>query len=70
MIRSIHFYKLKKSGITGRVIDTLQKLYTKTRYHVQYKGKISDPVHEYVGVNQGENTRPTLFRRYLRDLKD
>ena len=37
---------------------------------MQYKGKISDPVHEYVGVNQGENTRPTLFRRYLRDLKD
>ena len=68
--RNILFYKLKKSGLTGRVIDTLQNLYTKTRYHVKYKGKISDPIHEYVGVNQGGNTSPTLFRRYLHDLKD
>ena len=68
--RNILFYKLKKSGLTGRVIDTLRNLYTKTRYHVKYKGKISDPIHEYVGVNQGGNTSLTLFRRYLRDLKD
>ena len=59
--RNIIFCKLKKSGLTGRVIDTSQNLYTKTRYHVKYKGKISDPIHEYVGVSQGGNTSQLYF---------
>ena len=68
--RNILFYKVKKSGFTGRVIDTLQSLYAKTRYHVKHNGKISDPISEHVGVNQGGNTSPLLFRRYLHDLND
>ena len=68
--RDIIFYKVTKSGFTGRVIDTLQSLYAKTRYHVKHNGKISDPISEHVGVNQGGNTSPLLFRRYLHDLND
>ena len=68
--RNILFYKVKHSGFTGRVIDTLQNLYAKTRYHVKHNGKISDPISEHTGVNQGGNTSPILFRRYLHDLKD
>ena len=36
--RNILFYKNKKFGCTGRVIDTLQNLYSKTRYRVKCKG--------------------------------
>ena len=68
--RNILFYKVKHSGFTGRVIDTLQNLYAKTRYDVKHNRKISDPINEHTGVNQGGNVSPILFRRYLHDLKD
>ena len=68
--RNILFYKIKKSGFTGRVIDTLQNLYTKTRSRVKCNGEISDIVRENLGVNQGGNASPILFRRYLSDTKE
>ena len=68
--RNIIFYNIKKSGFTGRVIDTLQNLYTKTKYRVKCNGEISDPIRENIGVNQGGNASPILFRRYLSDIKE
>ena len=68
--RNIIFYKIKKSGFTGRVIDTLQNLYTKTKYSVKCNGEISDPIRENIGVNQGGKASPILFRRYLSDTKE
>ena len=68
--RNILFYEIKKSGCTGRVIDTLQNLYSKTRYCVKCNGGISDIIWENVGVNQGGNASPILFRSYLSDIKD
>ena len=68
--RNILFYKIKHSRFRGRVIDTLQNLYSKTSYRMKYNGKLSDPVHENIGVNQGGNCSPILFRKYLYDLKD
>ena len=68
--RNILFYKIKKFGCTGRVIDTLQNLYSKTRYRVKCNGGISDIIWENVGVNQGGNASPILFRSYLSDIKD
>ena len=68
--RNILFYKIRKSGFTGRVIDTLQNLYTKTKYRVKCNGEISDPIRENIGVNQGGNASPILFRRYLSDIKE
>ena len=68
--RNILFYKVKKSGFTGRVIDTLQNLYTKTKYRVKCNGEIRDPIRGNIGVNQGGNASPILFRRYLSDIKE
>ena len=68
--RNILFYKIKKSGLTGRVIDTLQNLYTKTRFRVKCNREISDIVRENLGVNQGGNASPILFRKYLSDIKE
>ena len=68
--RAILFYKIKKSGLRGRVIDSLISLYSKTCYRVKHQGKISELIEEYIGVLQGGNTSPLLFNKYLFDLKD
>ena len=67
--RAILFYKLNKAGFRGRVIDTLFDLYKKTTFCVKLNGKISESIHENIGVNQGSITSPFLFKEYLSDLK-
>ena len=68
--RAILFYKIKKSGLRGRVIDTLISLYSKTCYRVKHQGKLSELIREDIGVLQGGNTSPMLFNKYMFDLKD
>ena len=67
--RNILFYKLNKSGYKGRVIDTIFDLYKKTSFRLKINGKISDPISENIGVNQGSISSPFLFKEYLSDLK-
>ena len=67
--RAILFYKTKKSGLRGRVIDTLINLYSKTCYRIKHQGKLSDLIQEDIGVIQGGNTSPMWFNKYLSDLK-
>ena len=52
--RNILFYKVKKSGFTGRVIDTLQSLYAKTRYRVKHSGKLAIPSVSTSGLTKAE----------------
>ena len=68
MNRNLLFYKLKKAGLHGRVIDTLQNLYSKTRYRLKHNSKLSPPITQNIGVNQGGNASPLLFRKYMADL--
>lgn len=69
MNRSIAFYKIIKSGLHGRIINTLRNLYTKTTFRVKHEGKLSAKISQEVGVNQGGNASPIVFRKYLSDLK-
>ena len=68
--RNILFYKIIKSGLHGRAIDTLRDLYRKTAFRVKHGGKLSEPVVQSVGVNQGGNASTTIFWEYLADLRD
>ena len=68
--RNILFYKLMENGFSGRVLDTLRNLYSKTHFRVKHKGEVSSPIKENVGVNQGGNCSPMLFRKYLADLNN
>ena len=68
--RNILFFKLIKSGVHGKVIDTLRSLYKKTYYRVKCHGRLSPIITENIGVNQGGNASPTLFRHFLSDLGD
>ena len=51
------------TGFFGRVFDTLRNLYSKTHFRMKHKGEVSSPIEEKVGVNQGGNCSPMLFRR-------
>ena len=57
-----------KQGYLGKVIDTLRSLYRKTHFKVKCNGMLSPPILDQLGVNQGGNASPTLFRTYLADL--
>lgn len=66
--RNILFYKLIKSGLHGRVINTLRSLYSKTYFRIKHEGKLSQRISQELGVNQGGNASPILFRKYMSDL--
>ena len=68
--RYILFFKLIKSGVHGKVIDTLRSLYKKTYYRVKCHERLSPIITENIGVYQGVNASPTLFRHFLSDLGD
>ena len=68
--RHILFYKIMKGGWTGRVIDTLRSLYSKTHYRVKRGGKLSPMIPSLTGVNQGGAASGILFRKYLQDLDE
>ena len=70
MNRDIIFYKLIKSGLHGRVINTLRNLYTKTYFRVKQGGYLKDIILQEVGVNQGGNASPIIFRKYLAYLRN
>ena len=67
--RQILFYKMMKGGWTGRVIDTLRNLHSKTHYRVKRGGKLGPPIESLTGVNQGGGGSASgiLFRKYLQD---
>ena len=70
MSRHVLFYKLIKSGLHGRVINTLRSLYNKTCFRVKHGGYASESIRQVVGVNQGCNASPIIFRKYMSDMRD
>ena len=66
--RHILLYKLFKSGLHGRVIETLHNLYQKTYFRLKVQGKLSPCVFDSLGVNQGGSASDVLFRRYMADI--
>ena len=61
--RDILFYKVVKMERTGRAIDTLRNLYSKTNIRVNHKGEISSSFESKMGVNQGGVLSGLLFRK-------
>ena len=73
--RHILFYKIMKGGWTGRVIDTLRSLYSKTHYRVKRGGKLNPMIPSLTGVNQGGAASgivqkiSTRFRRIFKERR-
>ena len=68
--RAILFYKLINSGWSGRLIDTVRDLYSKTSFRFKFQGEVSSTIPNNIGVNQGGNASGFLFRKYISDLGD
>ena len=66
--RAILFYKLINSGWSGRLLDTVKDLYSKTSFRFKFQGEISSNIPNGIGVNQGGNASGFLFRKYISDL--
>ena len=60
--RNILFFRIMKGGWSGRVIDTLRNLYSKTQFRVKRHGKLSMPISSLLGVNQGGIASGLLFK--------
>ena len=45
-------------------------LYRKTDFRIKHNGRLSPPILQTVGVTQGGNASPSIFREYLSDLWD
>ena len=66
--RHILFYKIIRNGWKGRVIDTIRSLYKQGHFRVKCAGKISPPILNQLGVNQGASG--LLFRKYMQDISE
>ena len=64
------FYKLINSGWSGRLLDTVKDLYSKTSFKFKFQGEVSSNIPNNIGVNQGGNASGFLFRKYISDLGD
>ena len=63
------FYKLAKSGIDGKVLNIIRKMYQNAKSCVGMNDETSDYFPCNVGVRQGENLSPLLFAIYLNDIE-
>jgi len=64
------FHKMKRNGINGRFLDTIQNMYQKTSLCVKTNGKLTPSFPGEVGVRQGDVLSPNLFKIFINDLPD
>jgi exonuclease III len=65
---SILFYKILKSGLTGRCIKLLQNMYKKIKARVKVNNLLYEWIKDMSGTNQGGPLSPNMFRYMLSDL--
>ena len=63
------WYKLIKSGITGKMYTLIYNMYQDIRSCVTVNGECSQFFNSYIGVRQGENLSPMLFSIFVNDLE-
>ena len=68
--RHILFYKIIRNSWKGRVIDTIRSLYKQGHFRVKCAGKISPPILNQLGINQGGVASGLLFRKYMQDISE
>ena len=63
------FFKLARSGITGKFLKIVKSLYSDVKACVRYKNSMSDFFSCTNGLMQGEALSPFLFSLYINDFE-
>jgi exonuclease III len=61
-------YKLASVGIGGNVHTLIRNLYEKSKLSVKLGNFVSNPFPSNIGVRQGDNLSPNLFKLFIHDL--
>jgi hypothetical protein len=67
--RTLLFYKLIKSGLTGRTMNVLRDMYSKIKAKVKIGHLFYEWIYDKSGTNQGGPLSPSMFRKLLCDLR-
>jgi hypothetical protein len=68
--RDALWYKLRQSGIDGKLLDVIVSIYRHIKSCVFVNGTTSDYFASLTGVRQGENLSPLLFALFINDLEE
>ena len=66
--REALFFKLSNLGITGKVYNVLQHMYTNSTGQIKLSGHVSNKIPIKKGTEQGHPLSPDLFKLYIKDL--
>ena len=58
---------MKYFGITGKIYNIIENIYSTTTYSLIHNKKITKPCNSQVGIKQGDNSSTLLFNIYLND---
>lgn len=62
--------KLTRMGINNHFFKIIQSMYSQTSLCAKVNNKLTDSFTSDIGVRQGDNLSPTLFKIYINDLVD
>ena len=66
--RQALFYKLAKTGITGKFFNVLKHMYTNSFAYIKLSGHLSKRINISKGTEQGHPLSPDLFKIFISDL--
>jgi len=64
------FLKLAQIGINNNFFHYIRTMYSQTRLHAKIGNQITQDIKSDIGVRQGDNLSPTLFKIYINDLQN
>lgn len=68
VLHSALFVKLHNIGVTGKFLKVLTELYNKSKLCVKLDNYLTKSFTQSVGVKQGDNLSPNLFKIFVNDL--
>ena len=60
--------KMKQIGITGKIYNIIEYIYSNTTYSIIHNKNITKPCDSQVGIKQGDTLSTLLFNIYLNDI--
>ena len=68
--RSFLYYKMIKKGYGGRLVKTIQSMFSKSQAKVRWQGELGSSINSTHGVLQGGIVSPKLFNLYMSDMEE